>query len=45
MNNYRLWTLPLISAMGMKDGSEKIFGARYNILPPSGNVASTPKLW
>jgi hypothetical protein len=28
-----LWALPLINTMGMKDGSEKIFGAGYNVLP------------
>jgi hypothetical protein len=28
-----LWALPLINTLGMKDGSEKVFGAGYNILP------------
>lgn len=28
-----LWALPLINTMGMKDGSEKVFGAGYNVLP------------
>lgn len=28
-----LWALPLINTLGMKDGSEKIFGAGYNVLP------------
>ena len=28
-----LWAMPLINTMGMKTGSEKQFGADYNILP------------
>src|ERR1700755_2148533 len=28
-----LWALPLINTLGMKEGSEKVFGAGYNILP------------
>jgi hypothetical protein len=28
-----LWAMPLINTMGMKDGSEKTFGAGYNVLP------------
>ena len=28
-----LWALPLINTLGMKVGSEKVFGAGYNILP------------
>ena len=28
-----LWALPLINTLGMKFGSEKVFGAGYNILP------------
>jgi hypothetical protein len=28
-----LWAMPLINTMGMKDGSEKVFGAGYNVLP------------
>ena len=28
-----LWALPLINTLGMKLGSEKIFGAGYNVLP------------
>ena len=28
-----LWALPLINTMGMKDGSEKVFGKGYNVLP------------
>jgi hypothetical protein len=28
-----LWALPLINALGMKVGSEKTFGAGYNVLP------------
>ena len=28
-----LWALPLINTLGMKNGSEKVFGAGYNILP------------
>ena len=28
-----LWALPLLNTLGMKDGSEKIFGKGYNILP------------
>src|ERR1700693_157918 len=28
-----LWALPLINTLGMKFGSEKVFGGGYNILP------------
>ena len=28
-----LWALPLINTLGMKAGSEKVFGAGYNVLP------------
>jgi hypothetical protein len=28
-----LWALPLINTLGMKTGSEKAFGAGYNVLP------------
>ncbi len=28
-----LWALPALNMYGMKDGSEKIFGAGYNVLP------------
>ena len=28
-----LWALPVLNMYGMKDGSEKIFGAGYNVLP------------
>src|SRR5262245_1789284 len=28
-----LWALPLVNTLGMKVGSEKAFGAGYNILP------------
>jgi hypothetical protein len=28
-----LWALPLIGTLGMKFGSEKVFGAGYNVLP------------
>jgi len=28
-----LWALPLINTLGMKNGSEKVFGSGYNILP------------
>src|SRR5262245_52226425 len=28
-----LWAMPLINTLGMKTGSEKVFGAGYNILP------------
>src|SRR5262249_26849209 len=28
-----LWALPLISTLGMKLGSEKVFGAGYHVLP------------
>ncbi|HEY4325000.1 MAG TPA: DUF1254 domain-containing protein [Mucilaginibacter sp.] len=28
-----LWALPLINTMGMKEGSEKVFGSGYNVLP------------
>jgi hypothetical protein len=28
-----LWALALLNTMGMKDGSERVFGAGYNVLP------------
>jgi hypothetical protein len=28
-----LWALPLLNTLGMKEGSEQIFGAGYNVLP------------
>src|SRR5277367_4601639 len=28
-----LWAMPLINTLGMQFGSEKVFGAGYNILP------------
>ena len=28
-----LWALPLINTLGMQTGSEKVFGAGYNVLP------------
>ena len=28
-----LWAMPLINTLGMKTGSEKVFGAGYNVLP------------
>jgi len=28
-----LWALPLINTLGMKEGSEKVFGAGYDVLP------------
>src|SRR5215472_7619426 len=28
-----LWALPLLNTLGMKNGSEKQFGAGYNVLP------------
>lgn len=28
-----LWAMPLINTLGMKNGSEKVFGAGHNILP------------
>ncbi|HEX5155085.1 MAG TPA: DUF1254 domain-containing protein [Parafilimonas sp.] len=28
-----LWAMPLLNTIGMKEGSEKVFGAGYNILP------------
>ena len=28
-----LWALPLLNTLGMQDGSEKVFGAGYNVLP------------
>ena len=27
-----LWALPLINTLGMKNGSEKVFGSGYNVL-------------
>src|SRR5262245_22046837 len=28
-----LWAMPLINTLGMKFGSEEVFGAGYNVLP------------
>jgi hypothetical protein len=28
-----LWALPLLNTVGMKEGSERVFGAGYNVLP------------
>jgi hypothetical protein len=28
-----LWALPILHPMGMKEGSEKVFGAGYHVLP------------
>src|SRR5262245_1180114 len=28
-----LWAMPLINTLGMKFGSEQVFGAGYNVLP------------
>jgi hypothetical protein len=28
-----LWALPLVNTLGMKSGSEKVFGSGYNVLP------------
>jgi hypothetical protein len=28
-----LWAMPLINTLGMKEGSERVFGAGYNVLP------------
>jgi len=28
-----LWALPALNMYGMKEGSEKVFGKRYNVLP------------
>ncbi|MBR1162646.1 DUF1254 domain-containing protein [Bradyrhizobium elkanii] len=28
-----LWAMPLLNTLGMKNGSEKVFGSGYNILP------------
>src|ERR1700745_1217728 len=28
-----LWALPLLNTLGMKEGSEQIFGAGHNVLP------------
>lgn len=28
-----LWAMPLINTLGMKNGSEKVFGSGYNVLP------------
>jgi hypothetical protein len=32
-----LWALPALNMYGMKEGSEKVFGKGYNILPSSKN--------
>ncbi len=39
-----LWALPLINTLGMKFGSEKVFGAGYKFCQ-SGRSASTPRPW
>ena len=39
-----LWAMPLINTMGMKDGSEKVFGAGYNVLPIWKNRLSAKTL-
>ena len=39
-----LWALPLINTLGMKYGSEKVFGAGYNVLP-IWKERSTPRRW
>ena len=36
-----LWAMPLINTLGMQVGSEKTFGAGYNVLP-IGRSDSTP---
>jgi hypothetical protein len=28
-----LWAMPLVNTLGMKNGSEKVFGSGYNVLP------------
>ncbi len=28
-----LWAMPLVNTLGMKEGSEKVFGSGYNVLP------------
>jgi hypothetical protein len=28
-----LWAMPLVNTLGMKSGSEKVFGSGYNVLP------------
>ena len=41
-----LWALPLINTLGMKFGSEKVFGEGYNVLPiwkKRRESPSTPK--
>jgi hypothetical protein len=40
-----LWALPLINTLGMKAGSEKVFGAGYNVLPVWKKRGSMPKPW
>jgi hypothetical protein len=35
-----LWALPILNTMGMKEGSEKVFGAGWY---PSGSNGSAPK--
>ena len=39
-----LWAMPLINTLGMQVGSEKTFGAGYNVLP-SGRSGSMPRPW
>jgi hypothetical protein len=31
-----VWALPLVNTLGMKSGSEKVFGSGYNVLPICG---------
>jgi len=37
-----LWAMPLINTLGMKFGSEKVFGWGYHVLP-IGRGASMPR--
>lgn len=39
-----LWAMPLLNTLGMKFGSEEVFGTGYNILP-SGRSGSIPRRW
>ncbi|MEZ5833119.1 MAG: hypothetical protein R3D05_18250 [Dongiaceae bacterium] len=39
-----LWAMPLVNTLGMKFGSEQVFGAGYNI-HRSGRSGSTPGRW
>ena len=38
-----IWALPALSMYGMKEGSEKVFGKGYNVLPILKQSASTPR--